>query len=150
MIVYVGGTFDLLHHGHRYMLRSARDIATLDGEVVVALNTDEFVERYKGRPAVQRYLERSEALSACRYVDRVIPNVGGEDSRPALEAVMPDVLLAGADWYSADDSLYCKQMGFDAKWLDDRGIELRYMRRRVPGYSTTNLRTIAGPISRFA
>lgn len=144
MRVYVGGSFDLLHHGHRYMLRSARDIATVDGEVIVSLNTDDFHLAYKGRLPVQSYLERSEALTACRDVDRVIPNVGGADSRPALEAVMPDVLLAGADWYSPEDSLYCAQMGLTADWLDERGIELRYMRRRIPGYSTTRLRTVAG------
>jgi cytidyltransferase-like protein len=142
--VYIGGTFDLLHPGHLYMLRSARDIATFDGEVVIALNTDEFVEAFKGHRPVQRYLERSEVLSSCRYVDRVVPNVGGADSRPALEAVMPDVLLAGPDWYSEDDGLYCRQMGLDREWLGVRGIELRYMRRLVPGYSSTRLRTVAG------
>lgn len=145
--VYVGGSFDLIHPGHLYMLRSARDIATIDGEVVVALNTDEFIERFKGHRPVQRYLERSEVLAACRYVDRVIPNIGGEDSRPALESVMPDVLLAGADWFSPDDGLYCRQMGFDREWLQARGIELRYMRGRIPGYSSTHLRTLAGGIA---
>lgn len=145
--VYNGGTYDLLHVGHLYVLRTARELAGPDGEVVIALNTDEFVERFKGHRPVQPYLERSEVLTACRYVDRVIPNVGDEDSRPALEAVMPDILLAGADWFSEDDARYCRQMGFDREWLTERGIELRYMPRLVDGRSSTNLRTIARAIA---
>lgn len=147
MRVYVGGTFDLLHPGHLYVLRRARELAGRGGEVVIALNTDEFVERFKGHRPVQPYLERSEVLAALRDVDRVVPNVGGPDSRPALEAVMPDVLLAGHDWWSEDDSRYLRQMGLTADWLDARGIRLVYMDRLVPGRSSTNLRAVAGAIA---
>jgi cytidyltransferase-like protein len=145
--VYNGGTYDLMHVGHLYVLRAARELAGPDGEVVIALNTDEFVEAFKGHRPVQAYLERSELLAACRYVDRVVPNVGGADSRPALEAVCPDVILAGADWYSEDDSRYCHQMGFDLAWLAERGIELAYLPRLVPGRSSSNLRALARAIA---
>lgn len=145
MIVYNGGTYDLLHTGHLYVLRECSRLAG-DGEVVIALNTDEFVEAFKGHRPVQPYLERSEVLTASRYVDRVIPNIGGQDSRPALEAVMPDILLAGADWWSDDDSKYLAQMGLSREWLAERGIELRYCPRLVPGRSSSNLRTVAGGI----
>ena len=146
MIVYNGGTYDLLHTGHLYVLRECARLAGPDGEVVIALNTDEFVDAFKGHRPVQPYLERSEVLTASRYVDRVIPNVGGQDSRPALEAVMPDILLAGADWWSSDDSRYLAQMGLARDWLTERGIELRYCPRLVPGRSSSNLRTVAGGI----
>lgn len=142
--VYNGGTYDLMHVGHLYVLRTAREMAGPSGEVVIALNTDEFVEAFKGHRPVQPYLERSEVLSACRYVDRVIPNLGGPDSRPTIEVVMPDIILAGTDWWSEDDAKYCRQMGFDRKWLDDRGIALAYMPRLVHGRSSTRLRAIAG------
>lgn len=146
--VYNGGTYDLMHVGHLYVLRAARDLAGPDGEVVIALNTDDFVEEFKGHRPVQPYLERSELLAACRYVDRVIPNVGGADSRPAIEAVMPDVILAGADWASDEHhTRYCRQMGFDLSWLDDRGIQLAYVARLVEGRSSTNLRAVARAIA---
>lgn len=147
MRVYNGGTYDLLHPGHLYVLRECRRLAGPGGEVIVALNLDDFVERFKGHRPVQPYLERSEVLSASRLVDRVIPNLGGEDSKPAIEAVMPDIILAGADWQSDDDERYFAQMGFDWAWLHERGIGLRYCPRLVPGRSSTNLRTIAREVA---
>ena len=147
LTVYNGGTYDLLHTGHLYVLRQLREMAGPLGQVVIALNTDEFVQEFKHHRPVQPYLERSEILSALRMVDRVVPNVGGADSRPAIEAVMPHIIAAGHDWWSHDDSRYCAQMGFTKEWLFERGIELRYLRWK-PDHSSTNLRSAAGAISR--
>ncbi len=141
MIVYNGGTYDLLHPGHLYVFRQLRALAD-GGQVVIALNTDDFVEEFKGHRPVQTYEERAEVLAACRYVDRVVPNLGGADSRPALEAVAPDILAAGHDWASHDDSKYCRQMGFTRDWLVERRIRLVYL-DWLPGHSSTNLREIA-------
>lgn len=138
-LIYNGGTYDLLHPGHLRMLRKCRELAGPDGQVVVALNTDEFVAQFKGHSTVQPYLERSEVLSALRFVDRVIPNVGGSDSRPAIEAVGPDIIAVGRDWYSPDHSKYCAQMGFTTDWLAERNIALAYI-DWSPGYSSTNIR----------
>lgn len=142
MIVYNGGTYDLLHPGHLYVFRQLRRLAGPGGEVVIGLNTDHFVSEFKAHPPVQSYLERSEVLAACRYIDRVVPNIGGADSRPVLEAVAPDIIGVGKDWYSPDDSKYCRQMGFTPDWLKEHHIELVYM-HWLPGHSSTNLRTIA-------
>jgi cytidyltransferase-like protein len=141
LTVYNGGTYDLLHPGHLYVFRQLRALAQ-GGEVVIGLNTDEFVAEFKGHAPVQSYLERSEVLSACRLIDRVVPNVGGADSRPVLEAVAPDILAAGQDWYSPDDSRYCRQMGFTREWLDEHHVKLVYL-DWLPGHSSTNLRAIA-------
>ncbi len=141
MIVYNGGTYDLLHPGHLYVFRQLRALAD-GGQVVIALNTDDFVEEFKGHRPVQTYEERAEVLAACRYVDRVVPNLGGADSRPTLEAVAPDILAAGHDWASHDDSKYCRQMGLSREWLLERRIRLVYL-DWLPGHSSTNLREIA-------
>lgn len=50
-IVYTGGTFDLPHKGHYRLLKRAAEI----GIVVVALNTDEFIQSYKGKPPILSY-----------------------------------------------------------------------------------------------
>lgn len=119
-LVYTGGTFDLFHAGHtRFLARCAEF-----GSVVVALNTDEFIEQYKGKPPVLSYEDRREVLLACRYVERVIPNIGGVDSKPAILAVDPDLIVIGSDWARRD---YYKQMGFTQDWLDQRGIGLSYI-----------------------
>lgn len=121
--VYSGGTFDLFHRGHVNLLRACREIAG-DGRVVISLNTDAFIRAYKGRAPVVSYEDRAVVVAACRYVDEVVPNVGGADSKPAIEAVRPDIIVIGSDWKGRN---YHAQMGFTDKWLSERGIQLVYV-----------------------
>jgi glycerol-3-phosphate cytidylyltransferase len=123
-IVYTGGTFDLFHAGHVQFLRRCAGIAGDGGRVIVALNNDEFISRYKGKPPAISYVDRETVLAACRYVYAVIPNWGDEDSRPAIDLVKPDVIAIGDDWRGRD---YFAQMGFDQDWLDERWISLVYV-----------------------
>lgn len=118
--IYTGGTFDLYHAGHARFLARCAEL----GEVTVSLNTDEFIEEYKGKPPVISFADRAEVLLSTRSVSQVIPNSGGSDSRWAIEAVMPDIIAIGTDWARRD---YYKQMGFDQDWLDDRAIALIYI-----------------------
>jgi len=118
--IYTGGTFDLLHKGHVEFLKRCAEF----GSVTVALNTDEFIEEYKGQPPVMSYVERRAVLEACRYVDKVIANTGGADSRPSIMVAMPDMVIIGSDWAVRD---YHKQMGFTQEWLDERKIMLCYI-----------------------
>lgn len=147
MIVYNGGSYDLLHPGHLYVFRQLRNLAGPYGIVVVALNTDEFIEEFKGHPPVQSYEHRAAVLRGLRDVDRVIPNIGGADARPAIESVAPDIIAAGHDWYSPDDERYCRQMGFTKEWLAARGIRLVYL-DWMEGFSSTNLRATARAMTR--
>lgn len=124
MIVYTGGTFDLFHAGHVDLLRRCSLLAE---QVVVSLNTDEFVAQYKGRAPINTYEEREAVLRACRYVYSVVPNSGGADSKPAILKIQPDYIVIGSDWAEKD---YYKQMGFGQKWLDDQNITLVYVPRK--------------------
>jgi glycerol-3-phosphate cytidylyltransferase-like family protein len=94
------------------------------GSVTVSLNEDEFIEKYKGKRPVISYQERKDVLLGCRWVDRVIPNVGGVDSRIAIIFSNPDLVVIGSDWARRN---YYAQMGFDQDWLDERGIGLVYI-----------------------
>lgn len=136
MIAYTGGTFDLLHVGHLELLAACRDLAGPRGRVVVGLNRDEFVERYKGRRPAQPYAVREELLRACSLVDLVVCNTGDEDSRIAIDVVQPDVLVIGDDWRDRD---YHGQLGLDQEWLDERGLWIEYV-ARTRGQSTTAIR----------
>lgn len=147
MRIYNGGTYDLLHPGHLFVFRQMRELAGPGGSVVIALNTDEFVDAFKGHAPVQTYAEREAVLLGLRDIDEVIPNSGGPDARPAIEAAAPDVIAAGWDWHSDDDSRYCRQMGFTTEWLAERGIQLVYL-RWMEGYSSTNLRATARAMRR--
>lgn len=126
MITYTGGTFDRLHIGHLELLAACRQMAGPDGRVVVSLNTDEFVARYKGRAPLQGYAEREEVLRAIRDVDLVVKNAGDEDSRLAIEVVQPDVIVIGSDWQGKD---YLGQLGLTAAWLEERGLWIEYVPR---------------------
>jgi glycerol-3-phosphate cytidylyltransferase len=119
--IYTGGTFDLFHRGHVNFLRQCKEIGNY---VVVSLNTDDFIERYKGKPPIMNYEERKEILLSCRYVDEVIPNTDGEDSKPTILTVQPQFLVIGSDWAKKD---YYKQMNFTQKWLDENNIILIYI-----------------------
>lgn len=130
--VYTGGTFDLIHSGHVNFLRRCAEIGT----VTVALNTDEFIEKYKGKPPIMSFDERYAVLSELRCVSNVIPNWGDADSKPAILEVSPDVIAIGSDWARRD---YYKQMNFDQDWLDGCGISLMYI-PYTKGISTTELK----------
>ena len=130
--MYTGGTFDLFHSGHVAFLRKC----ALVGSVTVSLNTDEFIKNYKGNAPVMSYAEREAVLLACRYVDAVVPNVGGADSTVAIELSKPDIIIIGSDWARRD---YYSQMGFTQDWLDERNIGLAYI-PYTKGISTTELK----------
>lgn len=130
--VYTGGTFDLFHSGHVAFLKRCAEV----GSVTVSLNTDEFIAAYKGRPPVMSFAERKAVLLGCKYVDSVVANVGGADSRIAIELAQPDIIIIGSDWARRD---YYAQMQFDQDWLDKRGIGLAYI-PYTQGISTTELK----------
>lgn len=132
LTIYTGGTFDLIHSGHVNFLRVCAEI----GDVTVALNTDEFIAEYKGKPPVMSYDERFDVLSEFRSVRNIVPNELGADSRSTIERVQPDIIAIGSDWARKN---YYKQMGFDQDWLDERGIMLLYI-PYTPGISTTELK----------
>jgi glycerol-3-phosphate cytidylyltransferase len=121
MIVYTGGTFDLFHKGHVNLLKWCKSIGD---KVVVSLNTDEFITAYKAKPPIISFSDRKDVLLSCKYVDEVIPNYGGADSKPAILSVMPNIIVIGSDWAKKD---YYYQMGFTQEWLDYYGISLCYV-----------------------
>jgi rfaE bifunctional protein nucleotidyltransferase chain/domain len=98
-VVFTNGCFDLLHPGHLALLEGAR----AEGDVlVVAINSDRSLREIKGpgRPLTPA-AERAEILLALEPVDRVVVY---DEPTPAevIRALVPDVLVKGADWALAD------------------------------------------------
>ncbi len=94
-VVFTNGCFDLLHPGHVRLLERAREHGR---RLIVAVNSDESVRRLKGpaRPIVPED-ERAATLASLAAVDAV--TVFGEETPHALlAALLPDVLVKGADW----------------------------------------------------
>ena len=120
-ILYTGGTFDLFHAGHVNFLRMCKQLADT---VVVSLNTDEFIQQYKGFTPFHSYEQRRQILEACIHVDKVVSNIAGSDSTEAIEKIQPHIIAIGTDWAQKD---YYAQMGFSQEWLDLRNIVLVYL-----------------------
>jgi len=94
-IAFTNGCFDILHSGHLSVLQLARNAADI---LIVGLNSDNSTRRIKGpsRPIIPE-VERAKLLSALKMVDYVI--IFEEDTPYSLiSAIMPDVLVKGADW----------------------------------------------------
>lgn len=126
MIVLTLGTFDLFHAGHVHLLEECRHKAGRYGAVVVAVNPDEFVKSYKGKAPVIDLRDRIEVLKACRHVDRVLPNIGGADSKVVIELIAPDVIAVGSDWQYRD---YLGQLQVTEEWLRERNIRVWFIPR---------------------
>jgi len=94
-LVFTNGCFDLLHVGHAEYLAFARNQGDA---LVVAVNSDASVRKNKGtsRPIVPQD-DRARMLAALEAVDYVILFDDDEPQR-LLWALLPDVLVKGADW----------------------------------------------------
>ncbi len=94
-VVFTNGCFDLLHPGHIRLLERAR---SLGDALIVALNSDSSVRRSKGpgRPLIPEG-ERCALAAALEAVDAVTL-FDEETPRELIAAVLPDILVKGADW----------------------------------------------------
>lgn len=90
--VLVGGTFNLLHPGHIYFLKKAKE---LGDELVVVITSDENVRKEKGY-IIFNEKERKMLLESLEFVDRVI--VGNRyDKLKVVEIEKPDIIAIGYD-----------------------------------------------------
>jgi rfaE bifunctional protein nucleotidyltransferase chain/domain len=94
-VVFTNGCYDLLHPGHIRLLEQARSLGDI---LILALNSDASVRRLKGpsRPLIPEQdraglAVRLEAVDAVTIFDEDTP-------RELIAAVLPDVLVKGADW----------------------------------------------------
>ena len=125
-VVFTNGCYDLLHPGHIRLLEKARSLGDI---LILALNSDASVRRLKGpsRPLIPEG-ERAQVALGLEAVDAV--TLFDEDTpRELIAAVLPDVLVKGADW---------------AHWIAGRE-EVEAAGGQVlalslePGYSTTGI-----------
>jgi rfaE bifunctional protein nucleotidyltransferase chain/domain len=125
-VVFTNGCYDLLHPGHVRLLEQARGMGD---RLILALNSDASVRRMKGpaRPLIPED-ERAEMALALAAVDAV--TLFDEDTpRELIAAVLPDVLIKGADW----SHFIAGREEVEAAGGQVRTVALE------PGYSTTNI-----------
>jgi len=126
-VVFTNGCFDLIHLGHVDYLEKAR---MLGDKLVIGLNTDDSVSRFKGpeRP-LQDQVSRARVLAAMQFVDLVV--FFNEDTPLNLiSELIPDILVKGSD-YLAENIVgadVVKKNGGEVKTIDF-----------IPGYSTSRI-----------
>ena len=126
-VVFTNGCFDLLHLGHVDYLEKARNLGDV---LVVGLNTDDSVSRFKGpqRP-IQDQQSRARIMAALQAVDLVV--FFNEDTPLKLiSELLPQILVKGSD-YLAENIVgadVVKNAGGVVKTIDF-----------VPGYSTSRI-----------
>ncbi len=126
LVGFTCSTFDLFHAGHVLMLKEAKDQCDY---LIAGLQTDPTIDRpdTKNKP-VQSVFERFVQLSACTYVDEVIPYETEDDLLNLLQSLPIGIRILGEEY--ADKT-------FTGCLLD---IPV-YFNSRKHVYSTTELRT---------
>jgi len=131
-IVFTNGCFDLLHPGHVKIIQHAGVLAGMYGAVIVGVNDDDSVRRYKGndRPIVpiedRVFLVENIAMPLLK---RFIVLPFSEDTPiDLIRAVKPNIVLKGGD-YTPE-----QVVGHDVD-----GVEIAIF-SLVPGKSSTNYR----------
>ena len=125
-IVFTNGCFDLLHKGHRDLIKQSFSFGDI---LIVGLNSDESVKRLKGedRP-IQNEVERKNALLNTGYVNEVYIF---DDDTPLelINLIKPDILVKGGD-YTPNEIV-----GYEE--VTSSGGEIKIV-PLTPGFSTTS------------
>ena len=128
--VFLVGVFDMLHYGHFELFRRAKALAGPGGKLMVAVQDDDYVLKYKPEAKIVIPLRRRiKMISALRYVDRVEIYT---DVDEIVQEVDFDVFVVGEDQNHA---------GFRraVEWCESNGRNVVRL-PRTPGVSSTELR----------
>jgi len=112
--VCVSGGCDPIHRGHIRMIQQAAEY----GDVIVILNSDEWLTRKKGKPFMS-WDERAEIISAIKGVVRV-EKVDDTDGTvcEALRRIKPTYFANGGDRtdINTPESSVCAELGITMLW----------------------------------
>lgn len=132
MDVITIGTFDLFHAGHVKLLERCRKIAGKHGDLVIGVNTDDFVENYKGARPVMPQSSRAAALQAYGQV-----KFHDGDTPQWILDTSTELIVIGTDWIRKD---YLGQLDIDQRWLEKHNISVMFV-PYTAGISTTTLKS---------
>ena len=113
-IVAVSGGLDPAHIGHYLMLEKASTF----GDVVVMLNSDEWLLRKKGY-VFMPFEERKYILECCKFVHKVVAIDDSDDTAcKGLIALRPDYFANGGDRESGNtpEGAVCREFDIEMLW----------------------------------
>ena len=96
------GTYDLLHYGHKNLLKRAK---ALGDYLIVGVTTENF-DRARGKLLVQQSLsERIAAVKATGYADEIILEEYEGQKIDDIKKYGIDIFAIGSDWKGKFDYL---------------------------------------------
>lgn len=124
-VVYMSGTFDMLHINHLKMIEYARALGDI---LIVGVNTDELVATYKSIPIIP-FEERIALVKALKYPDIVIPQKS-LDHTDKVSKLNFDIFVVGDDWAGKYD--YLKEQGVQVVYFPyGDGISSSSLKERI-------------------
>lgn len=127
---YTQGTFDMFHIGHLNLLKNAKQFCE---RLIVGVNSDELVLRYKNKTPVINERDRAEIINAIRYVDEVIL-CDTLDKLCVWQQFHFDAIFIGDDWKGNERWLKTET---DLEVVGSKVVYLKH----TDGISSTLLRT---------
>jgi len=122
-IIWVNGTFDILHVGHIALLEHARSVGDY---LVVGIDSDERVRELKSKDRPINCLEdRKTMLEALRFVDKVVTFGTDEELENWIKQLQP-IMVIGDDYK-------------DKRVVGSEFAKGLYFFTKVDGYSTTKI-----------
>jgi D-beta-D-heptose 7-phosphate kinase/D-beta-D-heptose 1-phosphate adenosyltransferase len=123
-LIWVNGTFDVMHVGHIRLLEFAKSLGYF---LIVGLDTDDRIKELKGqdRP-VNSLKDRIEFMRSIRYVDEVVNFDSDEVLTSLIKSVRPAAIVVGEE--------YKNKKVIGSEWAD----EVIYF-NRIGDYSTTKI-----------
>ena len=120
-LIAVSGGFDPIHKGHIKMIQEAAEY----GNVVVILNSDEWLERKKG----YKFMDFAERSYIAGSIKGVLMTTGVDDTDgtvcEALRRIKPDVFANGGDRYVSNtpEMDVCTELKIEMMWNVGGGKE---------------------------
>ena len=129
-IGYTQGTYDMFHVGHLNLLRQAKALCDI---LIVGINSDELVQRYKNKTPVVNEHDRMEIVKEMKCVDDVLL-CDTLKKTEMWDKIHFEAIFIGNDWKG------------NARWaqteedLKPLGADVVYL-QHTEGISSTFLRT---------
>lgn len=130
---YTQGVYDMFHIGHLNLIRNAKEQCK---KLIVGVNTDDLVEKYKKRQTVIPENERLEIVKNIKGVDEALL-VDTLDKIILYEKLSFDVVFIGNDWKGTERWKETEEV------LAARGVDVVYL-PYTPNISSTILRLEKG------
>ena len=129
-VVYTSGTFDMLHINHLRLIEYAKGLGDI---LIVGVNTDELVAKYKSSPMIP-FEERIALMRAIKGPDLVIPQDSLEHS-DKVKKLKFDVFVVGDDWVGKYD--YLEKLGVTVVYTPyGRGVSSSSLKKKIAaGYA---------------